>query len=229
MTHTAILATGGIDSTLLMYELAARNPIIISFNFGQLIWPLQKELILYHMKNVGITTKFVELTISYADWQRKPGLFTEGYAPDKEDIELHNDDKPPHFQYYIEGKTMIMIGYALAYCSAHGIEELIAGFEYEKNEWPNMRTPKLIADDTSPLFVDTMNIAALFGFSNHVRLRAPFYEQRMDKEAIVKRCLQLGIDLDKTYTCYFYPGPCGKCDNCQLKEAALKKTKHERK
>jgi len=217
---TAILATGGIDSTLLLYQFAKRNPIVLSINYGQSVWQKQKELILLHMRRCNITTPFVEIPVTFADWQKTPGLFELGYRPERTD-DLKQWNELPHAAYFVEGRNAIMFGYALAYCSAHKIDELLLGFEYEAYEWQNQRTYRLISDDTSPRFLDTMNILALFGFSHTVRLRAPFYEQRMDKKAIIRECQRLGIDLNETYSCYFWPGPCGRCDNCRLKAEAL--------
>jgi len=222
IVKTAIMVTGGIDSTLLMYQMRERNAVMISVNYGQAIWEKQRDLILFHMNqlNMDINT-FVELKIQYMDWQKTEGLFKPGYTP-KEKEDIHTDwDTIPHSKYFIEGRNAIMLCYALAYCSANGIDELIVGYEYEKDEWPKIRTTRLMADDTSPHFLDTMNILALSGFSNVVRIRAPFYEQRMDKKEIIKKCLEEDVDLNMTYSCYFWPGPCGKCDNCLLKKEAI--------
>jgi 7-cyano-7-deazaguanine synthase in queuosine biosynthesis len=222
---TAIMATGGIDSTLLMYEPEWKQATIISVNYEQILWKHQKELILHHMQEVGNKQPFIELQMPLFSWQKTPGLFEENWYPETGADDLESFDNIPHASYFIEGRNAIMLCYALAYCAAHGIDELIVGYEYEKEEWENIRSTKMIADDTSPHFLDTMNILALSGFSKVVRIRAPFYEQRMDKEQIIKKCLEYGINLDKTYSCYFWPGPCGKCDNCLLKQRALKRIK----
>lgn len=218
---TAIMATGGTDSTLLMYELAEKNPIIISINYGQIIWEKQRELILYHMKKTKCVDPLVEISMQLFEWQKTPGLFIKNWYPEDKDP-LKNWEELPHKSYFIEGRNAIMLCYALAYCAAYKIEELIVGYEYEKEEWKNIRTTKLIADDTSPHFLDTMNILALSGFSNVTRIRAPFYERRMDKKDIIRECLSRNLDLNKMYSCYFFPGPCGKCDNCLLRNKAIK-------
>lgn len=219
---TAIMATGGTESTLLMYEYKHLDPVILSVNYDQIIWDFQKELVEWHMKELNLSSPFVEIKMTLADWQKTPGLFQENWRPEMEKNPLESWDKPPHHSYFIEGRNAIMLCYALAYCSAHGIDEMLVGYEYEKEEWENIRTTKLISDDTSPHFLDTMNILAISGFTRVVRIRAPFYEQRMDKTAVVKRCRELGINFDKMYSCYFWPGPCGICDNCLLRKRADK-------
>jgi 7-cyano-7-deazaguanine synthase in queuosine biosynthesis len=218
----AIMATGGTDSTLLMYKYAWADPILLSVNYGQTIWDYQKELIEYHREKSNISHELVEIPVTYHDWQKTPGLFQNGFVPD--DVNpLESWDDISHKSYFVEGRNSIMLCYALAYCSHFGIDEMLVGYEYETDEWQNIRTTKMVSDDTSPHFLDTMNILAMSGFSRVVRIRAPFYEKRMDKVQIMHECVIEGIDLDKTYSCYFWPGPCGKCDNCLLRNKFYEK------
>jgi len=212
----AILATGGIESTLLMHRYKDKNPYLISINYGQTVWEHQKRLILHHKHIFGISSEFVEIKIEFHNWQKGQGLFEKGFVPTEKNP-LKSWNEIPHSGFFIEGRTSIMLLYAMAYCSSENIKELLTGFEYEKDEWNNLRSVKCISDDCSPHFLDTINILALSGFSNVVRVRAPFFEERKDKKATMKECLDRGIDLDMTYSCYFWPGPCGKCENCLLR------------
>jgi len=216
----AIMATGGMDSTLLMYEAAKEGkPILLSANYGQITWDIQKELINYHANILGFDP-VIELPIAYQPWQlASRGLFDKGYIPSNADP-LSSWDKLLHEDYYIEGRNAIMVLYAIAYCSRHKIDELWMGYEYEEDEWVNSRSYKMITDDTSPHFVDALNLLAITGFSHHVRIRAPFLERRIDKKGILSKYSEYQIDLNKTYSCYFIP-ECGKCENCLLKKNAL--------
>lgn len=227
----AIMATGGIDSTLLMYEMSAQDPIIISVNFGQSVWEHQKELLHYHMQQCQCSHPLIELDIQFKQWQKTPGLFVKGWMPPKEKQNniLKDFTRLPHDSYFIEGRNSIMLCYALAYCTTHAIDEIYMGYEYEMEEWKNSRSTKLITDDTSPHFVDTMNILALSGFSHVVRICAPFYERRWDKQRIIEECIKRKINLDKTYSCYFWPGPCGRCDNCLLVKRAFERIEKKSK
>lgn len=115
---------------------------------------------------------------------------------------------------------MIMMAYAISFCSAHKIDELLTGYLYGKEEWKNRRTYKLMTGDNSPQFVDMLNLMSGVGFSHQVRIRAPFYESSWDKQEVHSIGEMLGVDFTKTYSCYFTP-ECGKCDNCLLRKEIL--------
>lgn len=215
---TAILVTGGMDSTTLMYMYAIRNPVLITVDYGQVVFKKQIEMIEYHRKKLGLEPPVV-IKINFHDWQKSKGLFVENYVPNEENP-LEDWDKLRYEDFFVEGRNMIMVAYALAYCSAHKIDQLLAGYLYGEEEWRNRRSYKLMTGDNSPQFVDIMNLASMLGFSHQVRFRAPFYEQGWSKEDVYKYGQSLGVNYEKTYSCYFDP-PCGVCDNCLLRKGIL--------
>lgn len=212
---TAIMCTGGIDSTTLLYLEKEKKPIPITIDYGQVVFSKQVETLQYHIKKLNLPS-LVVLTINFFDWQKKPGLFLPGYVP-TEEAPLEDWDKLRYADFFVEGRNLIMLSYAIAYCSSHKIDELLTGYLYGKEEWENRRSYKLMTGDNSPQFVDTMNLVTNVGFSHQVRIRAPFYESRWDKKDIISIGKQIGVDYKKTYSCYFDP-PCGKCDNCLLRK-----------
>ncbi len=217
---TAILATGGMDSTALMYDavLEKKVPLIITVDYGQKVFEIQKKMLSYHIDKLSLSPLEI-LQINFFDWQYKKGLFTENYIPNEENP-LEDWDKLRYSDFFIEGRNLIMLSYALAYCSAHKIDELLVGYLYSEKEWNNRRSYKLMTGDNSPQFVDTMNIMSLMGFSYQVRIRAPFYEQKMSKKDVYELGCRLGINYEKTYSCYFTP-ECKVCDNCLLRKEII--------
>lgn len=212
---TAIMCTGGIDSTTLLYMYAERNPTPITVDYGHSAFQKEKQFIQWHIDNLNLP-ELVVIPVTYLDWQAKGGLFTSDYAPEEENP-LNEWDKLRYESFFVEGRNVIMVSYILAYCSAFQIDELLAGYLYSQEEWENRRTYKLMTGDNSPQFVDTMNLVSNLGFSYQVRFRAPFYEQRQSKRDVVEIGKRLGIDYSKTHSCYF-DEPCGVCDNCLLRE-----------
>lgn len=217
--HTkAIMVTGGIDSTTLMYKFAGQNPNLITVDYGHDVFPKQVEMINWHAEQLSLRPVKV-IKIEFPEWQRKPGLFTPGYSP-QENAPLEDWEQLRYEDFLIEGRNMIMVAYALAYCSAHKIDELLAGYLYGEEEWERRRTIKLLTGDNSPQFVDAMNSLTQMGLSHQVRFRAPFYELRWSKKDVIDYGKRYGVDYDHTYSCYFDP-PCGICDNCLLRKEYL--------
>lgn len=217
----AIMATGGIDSTVLLYQAVdnGERPRVVTVDYGHTAFSKQKELLEIHTTRLGLDP-LVVIPIQYLPWQRQSGLFESVFVP-VENNPLADWDKLRYENFFVEGRNLIMVSYALAWCSVNKIDELRTGYLYAPEEWEKRRSYKLITGDNSPHFVDMMNLITLTGFSHQVRIRAPFYEQRWDKNDTVREAKRLGIDIEQqTHSCYFVPA-CGVCDNCLLRKAAL--------
>ena len=217
-SKTAIMVTGGIDSTTLLYMNQNRNPIPITVDYGHVAFEKQLEMLQFHTAKLNLADPVV-ITIDYKNWQKTEGLFTKSFIPTEEDP-LADWDKLRYQDFFIEGRNMIMVAYILSFCSSYKIDELLAGYLYGEEEWEKRRSYKLMTGDNSPQFVDMMNMLSNVGLSYQVRFRAPFYENRWSKKDVIKEGKKLEVDFEKTYSCYFIP-PCGKCDNCLLRTELL--------
>lgn len=217
---TAVMCTGGIDSTVLLYVLASEGVVAvpITINYGQVAFQKQVENLNYHITKLELP-KLVIIDITFPTWQKEPGLFTPGFTP-TEEAPLEDWDKLRYADFFVEGRNLIMVAYAIAYCSKHKIDELLAGYLYGEEEWMKRRTYKLMTGDNSPQFVDMMNLLTGVGFSHQVRFRAPYYEEKLSKEDVINTGFLLNVNFDKTYSCYF-DEPCGVCDNCLLRKKYL--------
>lgn len=223
----AILATGGMDSTTLIYRSVLDEgikPVLLSVDYGHLAFAKQLEMLQHHVDKLGLDP-VVTIPVSYLPWQSQTGLFTGERPADTQadnpfGDKLFTEQNMRYKETFIEGRNLIMVAYCMAYASAHGIDELWAGYLRGEKEWANQRTYKMFTGDNSPQFVDMMNLVAFTGFTSQVRLRAPYYEDRFDKAAVVSLGRRLGVDFDYTNSCY-WPEPCGVCDNCLLRAAAL--------
>lgn len=211
----ALMVTGGMDSTVLLYWFKKNNPQPIIVNYGYASFARDVNNLNYHIDKLGLKP-LVVIDIEFKDWQKQQGLFTKNYTP-KENNPLGDWNDLRYKDFFVEGRNMIMMSYVLAYCSAHKIDELCTGYLYEEEEWCNRRTYKLMTGDNSPQFVDMMNLMSTVGFSHQVRIRAPYYELKYSKMDVYNMGVDLGVDFSKTCSCYFDP-VCGVCDNCLLRK-----------
>lgn len=218
----AVMATGGIDSTVLLYQAveAGERPHVLTVDYGHPAFSKQLELLQFHTAHLG-GLPLTQFPVRYLPWQKKGiGLFLQDYVP-QETAPLEDWDKLRYEDFFVEGRNLIMVAYALAWCSAKQVDELRVGYLYGETEWERRRSYKLLTGDNSPQFVDAVNVLTQMGFSHQVRLRAPYYETRWSKTDTIREGRRLGIDLEnRTYSCYFLPA-CGVCDNCLLRAAGL--------
>lgn len=224
----AVLATGGMDSTVVMHRAveAGHRPTIITIDYGQRASVEEQECLNKHIRKLGLDPLVVlrhEFKVG-----AKPGLFTEGF---KLQTKMAGDDKMQYAEgemkyqeMFIQGRNAFLCLTALAYCAEHKIDELHTGFVNNQGTWDKQRSAyHLWTNDSSPHFVDAINMLALTGFTHYVRLKAPLLEDRAwDKTAVYWEALRLGIDVEHdTYSCYFSP-PCGECLSCQTKAKLLR-------
>ena len=219
----AILATGGMDSTVLMYRSVMRDgvkPTIITVDYGHDTFNQQMELLSYHCEVLGLEPP-VPIKIEFYDYQtnKNSGLFVKDFKPapvDPSSDEYYQENKTMYADSYIEGRNLIMLAYALGYCSTHKIDELQVGYYHTEKAWKNRRSYKILTADNSAHFVDMLNLIAFTGYTHHVRINAPFITEMVDKSSIFKEGNEYNIDWDKTHSCYWVT-PCGVCDNCVVR------------
>jgi 7-cyano-7-deazaguanine synthase len=105
----------------------------------------------------------------------------------------------------VPNRNMIMLSIAIAYAVSHALEEVWFGAHAGDHA---------IYPDCREEFVDTMDEAARIANWHSVRVVAPF--QHMDKEAILRVGMPLGLQYQRSWTCYAGGAlACGKCGSCQ--------------
>lgn len=225
MLKRAILATGGMDSTVLLYASVEEGikPTVITVNYGQTAFNKQLEMLDYHIEKLGLDEPVI-IHIDLPTQQNSPGLFKDKFdLKDDSDVnpdKLFTEKSMRYGEFFVEGRNLIMLSYAMAYCSSNKIDEIQVGYLYGEEEWANRRSYKLITGDNSPHFMDLLNVLCITGFSHQMRIRAPFYEYRIGKPEVVQLGTTLGVNFKHTHSCY-WPEPCGKCDNCLLRAKYL--------
>jgi 7-cyano-7-deazaguanine synthase in queuosine biosynthesis len=227
--EVAVLATGGMDSTLVLYNLVRyqeKRPTVIHIDYGQKAAAKEQELLRRHLKRLYLH-ELVVLPLTF-NLGAKTGLFSEGYKLSRiregDDKDQYEEGEMKYSEMFIQGRNAFIVLTAMAYCSEHKIDELHCGFVNNQATWNKQRTAfHLFTNDSSPHFVDAINMLALTGFSHYVRFKAPLLDERiMDKELVHQMCIEHEIDVEnETYSCYFYP-PCEECMSCKTRETLLK-------
>ena len=117
---------------------------------------------------------------------------------------------------YVPARNTIFLSFALACCEVLGAENIFIGVNaLDYSGYPDCRPEFLAA------FERLAQLATRTGVEEgrRIRVRAPLLE--LSKAQIVRRAVELGVDIAKTWSCYD-PNPdglaCGCCDSCLLRK-----------
>jgi 7-cyano-7-deazaguanine synthase len=200
----SVLASGGLDSSVLIAKLAdgaEMYPIYIRCGFA---WEdmelegLQLFLDALHNRNVKPTTVLSTPTgVLYGDhWSVTGARVPAADEPDENT--------------YLPGRNILLISLAAIWCSTHGVSRIAIG-SLGGNPFP----------DATPEFFDTFARVLSMGLGHTVQIEAPL--RGFHKEDLIKQFKDLPLEL--TLTCMAPRGSqhCGQCNKCFERQQAFHK------
>lgn len=204
MDQIAVLASGGLDSSVLIAKLAVDGevyPIYLRCGFK---WEdvelrfLRSFLDAIHSPNVKeITTLPAPAAPLYGDhWSVTGARVPAADEPDENT--------------YLPGRNILLIALAAIWCSMHGVSRIAIG-SLGSNPFP---------DATSEFFESfARNLSS--GLSHKILIETPL--RGFHKEDLIKQFS--GLPLDLTLTCMAPEGSrhCGQCNKCFERQQAFKK------
>lgn len=199
MMKVCVLLSGGMDSVTVLYEAMRTHEVVacLSFDYGSKHNAREIPFARLHAERHGIAHHTVSL-----DFMDK--LF-------KSDL-LQSGGEIPEGHYAEESmkRTVVPFRNGIMLAVATGFAEsveaggvVIAAHSGDHAIYPDCREP----------FMQAMGDAMQHGTYVDIQLLRPFIE--MDKAAIAKRGVELGIDFAETWSCYkggeIHCGVCGTC------------------
>ena len=122
---------------------------------------------------------------------------------------------------YVPARNTVFLGLALAWAETLGAFDLFIGVNcVDYSGYPDCRPEFLRA------FERLANVATRAGVEKEgsFRIHAPLLE--LNKEQIIERGRELGVDFGLTHSCYD-PAPsglaCGRCDSCRIRRSAFQR------
>jgi 7-cyano-7-deazaguanine synthase len=200
MNRALLLASGGLDSTTVAYQLAATGIEVwpVFFDYGQhcveMEWARVNEVLPRHVKTPE------RIRISEIFRGSKSRLIEEA---DLWRDNIADDDL------YLPYRTMIFFAAAAARAQTLGVLTVYTGFI-------NSNHAKEI--DCTSEFMNKLD--GLIESVGPVRFVSPFrYSSKTD---VVRAALTLGVSIGRTYSCQASSQfPCGACPNCVERLKAL--------
>jgi 7-cyano-7-deazaguanine synthase len=202
MKRIAVLASGGLDSSVLVADQARNAEVFPIYIQCGLLWEAAErealDSFLAALRNPSVkalTTLSVSAGAMYPDHWSMSGEGIPGL-------------EEPDSAVLLPGRNILLIGLAAVWCSTHGVTRIAIG-SLSGNPFPDAR----------PEFFRDFSHALSAGLNHQVQVEAPFRDQH--KSEILRRFSELPLEL--TLTCMNPKGGwhCGRCNKCGERKLAF--------
>jgi 7-cyano-7-deazaguanine synthase len=211
MKHAIVLLSGGLDSatTLAIARAQGYETYALSFDYGQ-----RHKRELEAAKAVAKSLGAKKHLIAKIDKQ----IFGGSALTDDIDVPKSRSDNEIASGIpvtYVPARNTIFLAHALGWAETIGAGHIFIGANaIDYSGYPDCR-PEFMA-----LFETLANVATKSGVEGaRLQIHAPLI--KMSKTDIVRKAVELKIDLSLTHSCYD-PLPdgraCGECDSCRLRK-----------
>lgn len=216
-----VLLSGGLDSsTVLAWAKAeGRECFALSFDYGQ-----RHRIELERAAEIAAQIGAVEHQVLSIDLRAFGGsALTADIEVPKDRVDGHGHLSGEGAQdaipiTYVPARNTIFLSFALAFAEVREAEEIWLGINaIDYSGYPDCRPEYLAA------FQRMADLATKAGVEGRgPRFVSPLAE--LGKVEIVRKARELGVPVDRTFSCYD-PGnggtPCGRCDSCILRATAI--------
>jgi 7-cyano-7-deazaguanine synthase len=206
---TAVLLSGGLDSSVLLAEEAKRDrvqPVYVSVGLAWEAEERQAASVLLASGALGPNVgPLVQLSVDMTDVYPATHWARQGTPP-----EYHTPDE----DVYLPGRNIILLSKAAVFCAAAGLSRIAIG-TLNHNPFP----------DATPAFRDALATALSLGLAHRLVLAAPY--ANVDKADVIRRGQALGVPLELTLSCMnpvasaIFPRHCGLCSKCRERHEAF--------
>ncbi len=220
MKRAVVLLSGGIDSTTTLAIAIAEGYEVyaLSFDYGQ-----RHQIEMDAARRVANSLGAKEHRVAKIDLR----IFGGSSLTDDIDVPKERSDKEIARGIpitYVPARNTIFLAYALAWVEVVGASDIFIGINaIDYSGYPDCR-PEFIE-----AFEHLASLATKAGVEGrHFEIHTPLI--KFSKAEIIRKAIELGVDLSLTHSCYD-PTPeglaCGECDSCLLRlkgfrEAGLK-------
>lgn len=203
MDKVAVLASGGLDSAVLVADKASDTIVFPLYVRSGLAWEDVEfnalSAFLEALKSphtMPVVTLSVDAAAMYGDHWSVTGKNVPGATEPDEAV-------------YLPGRNILLMGLAAVWCATHDVTRIAVG-SLGGNPFP---------DATPTFFKELANVLSA-GLAHHIEIEAPY--RGLHKSDLVKRFAHLPLDL--TLTCMAPEGGrhCGGCNKCAERQTAFR-------
>ncbi|MBY0383543.1 7-cyano-7-deazaguanine synthase QueC [bacterium] len=216
MSSSVVLLSGGLDSTVNFLEALKDGGVqmALTFNYGQRaalqeINSAKKLCAKHQVQHQVIELPFFKLFTKTSLVEHQQKIPTGGEINiDSYEKSLVSADKV-----WVPNRNGIFLNIAAGFAEGLGVSFVVPGFNLEEaTTFP----------DNSADFQAALDGAFSFSTQNKVKIKC--YTLRQNKTEILKRGLDLGMDIKDVWPCYFGEAKwCGTCESCLRFQNALRR------
>ncbi len=208
---TVVLLSGGTDSVTALYDAHQSHDVLVALSFHYSAKHNDRELTFakWHADKLGIPHAILSLDF-IGEYFASNLLKKGGPIP----VGRYEDDVMK--KTVVPFRNGIMLSIAAGFAESRGANAIvIAAHAGDHAIYPDCR----------PAFMDAQAEAIRLGTYAQVEVLRPFIA--MDKTAIIRRGVELGVDFSHTWSCYVGGEiPCGECGTCVERREAFQNAGH---
>jgi 7-cyano-7-deazaguanine synthase len=201
-----VLLSGGLDSTTALYDAASRCTVVaaLSFDYGSKHNARELPQAAWHAEQLKIPHSIISLPFIGAH-------FPSSLLQNGPEIPKGHYEESSMKQTVVPFRNGILLSIAAGFAESRGAQSLvIAAHAGDHSIYPDCRED----------FMQAMDSAVRKGTYAGISIDRPFIE--LDKAGIVLRASELGIALEKTWSCYVGGEVhCGECGTCVERREAF--------
>ncbi len=198
----AVLASGGLDSCVLIADLAEDAKVSPLYVRKGLAWEdAELTALVSFIEALGNpnVSQITTLKVPVKDVYGEHWSVSDQGAPSYD---------APDSAVYLPGRNVILIGLSAVWCSTHNTHRIAIG-SLGGNPFP----------DATPMFFESYAASLSQGLSHRITVEAPF--RGMTKAELIKTHGHLPLELSLTCMAPTNGGHCGNCNKCRERQEAF--------
>ena len=213
---SVILLSGGLDSTVNLYEAHVRGNKILAlhFQYGQKAQQREHDSVLKLTQKLGVELVEVQLPWFSQISAKSALLDLDKKIPtgDRVQIQSLEQSKKSAKSVWVPNRNGIFLNIGAGFAEARGYDFVIPGFNAEEaSTFP----------DNSEEFLQVLTKS--FSLSTSTRVSTLCYTTHLQKADLVRRAMELNVPFQDMWPCYqSLPKWCGECESCQRFKRGLK-------
>jgi 7-cyano-7-deazaguanine synthase len=206
LERIAVLASGGLDSAVLLADLARDATVFPVYIEAGLAWESHEKRALAAYLGALTNANVQPLTTLELPVKR---LYGDHWSTTGENVP---DSEAPDIDVYLPGRNVLLIGLTAVWCALHEVHTIAIG-SLDDNPFP----------DATPQFFQDYGRVLSTSMSHELKVVAPYRSQH--KSEIIARFPELPLEL--TLTCMAPRSVdgalvhCGACNKCEERRRAF--------